>query len=69
MSSWSEQLRQAEAEVDRRNADPLRCLVEPAVRGFETIGTAPCSTCSACRRPPVMPAALARPCARWGSCP
>jgi hypothetical protein len=41
MSSWTEQLRQAEAEVTQQNADPLRRLIESAVRGFETIGTAP----------------------------
>jgi hypothetical protein len=41
MTSFMARLKQAKAEVDVREADPLRKKVEAATRGKEAIGTAP----------------------------
>jgi hypothetical protein len=41
MSSFTERLKQARAQLAQQDADPLREKVEAAVRGKESIGTAP----------------------------
>jgi hypothetical protein len=41
MSSFTERLKQARAELAQHDTDPLREKVEAAVRGKESIGTAP----------------------------
>ncbi len=40
MSSWMERLKEARAEADAAQADPLRRKVEQVVRGMQAISTA-----------------------------